>query len=122
MAQDIWPDETCMAGKELLRRLIITSHEDRNIRITFNCTSGTAVREVELEIIVEVLVQWMKLRNLRPAYEYPIKDRIVNELQGEFGKLRDICLRNDIRLIFSDTAKFILQQSSIAGEAERTPD
>ena len=51
----------------------------------------------------------MKRRKLRPAYEYLINDRIVNELQGEFGKLRDICLRDDIRLTFSDTVKFILQ-------------
>ena len=57
VAQDIWPNDTYMTGNELLRELIIASREDKNIRITLNCTSGAAAREVELKIIVEVLVQ-----------------------------------------------------------------
>lgn len=121
VAQGIWPDDTCMAGNELLRELIIASHEDKNIRIMLNCTPGTVARDVELEIIVELLVQWMKHRKLRLAYEHLINDRIVNELQGEFGKLRDICPRDDIHLTFSDTVEYILQQSSITGEAKRRP-
>jgi hypothetical protein len=67
---------------------------------------------MELEIIIAVLVQWMKYRKLLPKYEHLVNDEIVEELTGEFHNLRDRCVADNIKLTFGDTVKFILQQTS----------
>ena len=116
VAEDIWPDDR--SHDELLRELVLASHEDRNIRITLNSTPGAAERDVEVEIIVAVLVQWMKHRELRPEFEHLIGNKIVNKLKGELGVLRDARFGT---FTFCDIVNFIIERSSRAGKVEHTP-
>lgn len=67
---------------------------------------------MELEIIVAVLVQWMKYRKLLPRHEHLVNDEIVEELTAEFNRFRDICVADKIKLSFGDTVKLILKQTS----------
>ena len=68
MAEEIWPDDR--SHDKLLRDLFFASQENRNIRITMYDRSGATVRTVEVEIIIDVLAQWMKQRKLRPEWEH----------------------------------------------------
>ena len=67
LAGIVWGKDT--NHDELLIEMIKASHEDRNIRITLNCTPGTSMRELEIEILSSVLVQWMKRRQLKPEFK-----------------------------------------------------
>jgi hypothetical protein len=119
LARIIWGDDR--THDELLIELIMASHEDRNIRITLNCTPGTTMRELEIEILSSVLVQWMKHRQLKPEFEHLQNDEIVSLLDSEFGTLRKKCLRSDINLTLGDTVDFILQQDSQVHETGHSP-
>ena len=116
VAEEIWPDDR--SHDKLLRELIFASHEDRNIRITLNFTPGAAVRNADVEIMVAVLVQWMKHRKLRPEFQHLIGCKIVGKLKGELGILREARFG---RFTFCDVVKFIMEQSSRAAEVEDMP-
>ena len=119
LAKIIWDNDR--RHDELLTELIKASHEDRNIRITLNCTPGTSMRELEIEILSSVLVQWMKRRQLKPEFEHLKNDEIVSLLDTAFGNLRKQCLRGDMGLTLGGTVDFILQQDLQVHESGRFP-
>ena len=102
VAKTVWGNER--RHDELLRELIRSSQQDGNIRMTLHY-GGESEREKELEIIVAVLVQWMKSRKLLPRYEHLINDAIVEELTRKFNLLKRKCA-------FGETVKLILRQTS----------
>ena len=97
----------------MLREIFFASYEDRNIRIAPNSMPRTSVQELEFEIIVDVLVQWIKHRELRPEWEHLNGDKIISKLKTELRVLSEarfgLCS-------FCDVVRFITEQSSRAGE------
>ena len=110
-AEDIWPDDR--SHDELLREIIFASYEDRNIRIALTSMPGTSLQELEFEIIVNVLVQWMKHRELRPEWEHLNGDKIISKLKTELRVLKEarfgLCS-------FCDVVGYVTEQSARAGK------
>ena len=79
------------------------------------------MRELEIEILSSVLVQWMKHRQLKPEFEHLKNDQIVALLDTAFGNLRRQCLRGDMSLTLGGTVDFILQQDLQVHESGRSP-